>query len=174
MAIAKLKRHFDDVYGKEVDGIWRFCLWKVSDGETALDLVQECFMRYWDELAKGTEIGNDRAFLYTLARRLVIDWYRKKKPVSLEGLATEDDDPFEVPDEGALDAFQNGAEARRVIAAIANLDPSCRQAVYLRHVEGLGPKEIAEVLGITPGAVSVRIHRGMQELRKRLDPQHGR
>lgn len=164
------QQQFENVYAKEVDGIWRFCLWKVSDGDTALDITQECFMRYWDELAGGAEITNARAFLFTVARRLVIDWYRKKRAVSLESMTVQEGDPFDPPDERTLDALGVGGEARYAVAMLDRLDPTYRQAVYLRYVEGLGPKEIAEILNITADAASVRIHRGMRELRALLDP----
>ncbi len=171
MDTEKLKVIFKKVYDKEADGVWRFCLWKTSDPEIALDLSQETFMRYWDELAKGGSIKNDKAFLYTIARRLVIDWYRKKRTESLERLAESfDEDPFETPDEKTLGP-DLGAEARYIIEKIKNMHPSYRQAVYLRFVEGLDAKDVAEVLGITPNMASTRIHRGMQELKGIVNPE---
>ena len=46
-------------------------------------------MRFWDTLCKEKQIKNCRAFLFAVARNLIIDWYRKKKAVSLEGLLFE-------------------------------------------------------------------------------------
>jgi RNA polymerase sigma-70 factor, ECF subfamily len=171
MDIEKLKQNFEKIYRKEADGVWRFCLWKTSNQEIAVDLTQETFMRFWDELAKGGLIKNDKAFLFTVARRLIIDWYRKKRAESLERLAESfDEDPFETPDEKTLGP-DLGAEARYIVEKIKNMHPSYRQAIYLRFVEGLDTKDIAEVLGVSSNIASTRIHRGMKELKEMVNPE---
>ena len=57
------------------------------------------------------------------------------------------------------------AEARFILDKIGQISPHNHQAIYLRFVEGLTPPEIAEILGISTDAASVRINRGLQELR---------
>ena len=52
--------------------------------------------------------------------------------------------------------------------AIAALPASYQEVILLRYVEGYSPKEIAELLGITPSLVSVRIFRGQRLLAKRF------
>lgn len=168
-----IHKSFAEHYDMYADPLFRFCLWRVSDRETALDLVQEAFLRYWDALASGQRIDGDRAFLFTIARRLVIDHYRKKKTLSLDD-ALEGAEARDFPDPSSFDLFESAAEGRRAIEAIQRLRPSSRQIVYLRFVEDLSPREIAEVLDISPNAASVRIDRGLKELKKFLDPtRHG-
>lgn len=168
-----LKDLFIKTHNTHSDAIFRFCLWKVSDRETALDITQDTFMRLWDELSKGVTIDNEKALLYTIARRLVIDHYRKKKTVSLDSQAEQFDlDPFETPDENSLGQIETSSEARLIHDKIKILDPIYRQAVYLRFVEGLQPKEIAKILSISPNLAGVRIDRGLKELRKLIDPKN--
>jgi RNA polymerase sigma-70 factor (ECF subfamily) len=62
------------------------------------------------------------------------------------------------------------AELRgRVRAALAHLEPRDREVLVLRYLEQLSNGEIAEVLGITEGAVKVRHFRALQRMRDRLD-----
>jgi len=67
------------IYKADSDAIFRFCLVRVSDREQAMDITEETFLRLWKSLLDGKEILNNKAFLFTLARHLIIDWYRKKK-----------------------------------------------------------------------------------------------
>lgn len=173
MGMESIHRSFAERYDAYADPLFRFCLWRVNDRETALDLVQETFMRYWDVIASGKKVSGDKALLFTIARRLVIDHYRKKKTLSLDDMLG-DADANDVPDPSSFDLFDSAAEGRRALEAIQKLGSHSRQAVYLRFVEDLSPKEIAEVLDISPNAASVRIDRGLKELKGILDPnRHG-
>ncbi len=168
MNIKALNDQFTAIYESESDAIFRFCLWRVSDREQALDLVQETFVRLWATLVSGKEMRNTRAFLFTVAHRLVIDWYRKKKSYSLDAMANEETgEAYDQADETTLkQELELGAEGRFLLEKIQELNPSCRQAVYLRFVEGLSPPEIGDILEISANAASVRINRGIRELRK--------
>lgn len=158
---------FTEIYETESDAIFRFCLIKVSDREQALDLTQETFTRLWYTLEKGTTMTNTRAFLFTIAHHLVIDWYRKKKSVSLDRENDPNEEIFEPADESTLwIGLEAGAEGRYLIGKINELNPSYREAVYLRYIEGLSPPDIGKILHISANAVSVRINRGLEELRK--------
>lgn len=168
--IENKKKQFEEVYEREADALFRFCLSRVSDREQAKDIVQESFGELWGAFVRGTEIEYERAFIFTVARNRIIDWYRKSKSSSLEAMmeAREGESPFEPRDEKADKKISFSAEARQILEAIEKLKPEHREVVRLRLVEELLPKEIAEVIGISPNAVSVRINRGIEEIRKIL------
>jgi len=160
------KNMFEEAYKEESDAIFRFCLIRVSSREQALDITQETFLRFWQTLTTGKKILNNKAFLFTIARRLVIDWYRKKKSLSLEDMASEEED-FVAPDkETSEENLFVGIEGRYVLDKIKELPSAYREPLYLRFVEDLSPPEIAKILGVSTNATSVRINRGMVELRK--------
>jgi RNA polymerase sigma-70 factor, ECF subfamily len=94
-----MNHKFETIYEKESDAIFRFCLVRVSDREQALDITQEVFLRLWQSLQKGEDIRNSRAFLFTIAHRLVIDWYRKKKSLSWDKIFGKEDTEIDVIDE---------------------------------------------------------------------------
>jgi RNA polymerase sigma-70 factor (ECF subfamily) len=165
MNSTSIKRVFENCYETEADSIYRFCLIRVSNQEQAKDLTQEAFTRMWQSMHKGVKILNTRAFLFAVAHHLIIDWYRKKKAISIEeneeygtGLCDY------LSNESYLD-IESRAEARHLIDMLQKIRPPNRQAVYLRFVEDLPPQEISKILRISTDAVSVRISRGLNELR---------
>ena len=161
---------FQAIYENESDAIFRFCLIRVSDRDQAIDITQETFLRLWQSLTEKKKILNNRAFLFTIAHHLVIDWYRKKKSIPFKDMkdTTFDDEEIEYDpvDEMTIKSLEVGAEGRYLIDKINELIPIYQQPVYLRFVEDLSPPEIAEILGISTNAASVRINRGLSELRK--------
>jgi RNA polymerase sigma-70 factor (ECF subfamily) len=160
----EMKEQFLAVYDQYGDAIFRFCQLKVSIRATAEDISQEVFMRYWQQLRLGKEIGNERALLYSIARNLIIDWYRKHKEQSLDVL-TEAGFEFAGADHIAT---VTASEVREVIGVISALDEPTREALTLRFVEGLSPKDIAEITGESANAISVRLNRGIKKVQDHL------
>ena len=164
---AETEQRFARIYEAESDAIFRYCLFRVSNREAALDLVQETFMRFWDVLIQQKEIRNDKAFIFMIARNLIIDLYRKKKSLSLDAILEDNEDGiFMAGGKGGKEDIEMSSEARFVMDKISELEPLHRQIIYLRFVEDLRPKEIAEILGLSANVVSVRIIRGLEKLRK--------
>lgn len=158
------KEYFLSTYDAYADAILRFCIMKVSDREIAEDLTQEVFTRFWQTLRDGQEMRNGRAFLYTIARNLVIDWYRRKKELSLDSLQEQGTD-FANND---LKQITNNAEAREVLEVIEDLDDPSREALLMRYVEGLSPSDIADITGESPNVISVRINRAIKKVQQRI------
>ena len=167
MSVNNLQKQFSLIYQSQSDAVLRFCLMRVASRDEAVDLTEEIFTRFWQTLISGKKLDNERAFIFTVARHLIIDWYRKKKSVSFEDLTNkETGEAYDPIDEEALKKIEVGAEGRFLIEAVNKLSLTYRQAVFLRFIEDLSPSEIAEALGISTNAASVRINRGIEELRK--------
>ena len=154
---------FLKAYDAYADAIFRYCYFRLYDRERALDLMQETFLKTWEygQKRRHKSIENLRAFLYKVARNLVINEAKKRRPVSLDAL---EEAGVALP---ATDfKISDRLDARRALALAAQLEPKYREPLLLRFVEELGPKEIAELLNITENNVSVRINRGIHQLRK--------
>jgi len=162
MSTTAKKEEFIAIYNAKSDAVFKYCYYRTSDREIALDIMQESFMRLWNTLSEQREITSPQAFLFTIARNLVIDYYRKKKTLSLDALAETDENEYYLPKD--LSEKIN-SEARYIIDKIQRLEPQYRQVVYLRYVEEMKPQEIAEIIGESANVVSVRINRGMEKLR---------
>ncbi|MFA6257800.1 MAG: RNA polymerase sigma factor [Candidatus Paceibacterota bacterium] len=169
-----IAKKFEKIFTEESDTIFRFCLFRVSNKEQALDITQESFLRLWQNFSQEKEeIHNYKAFLFTVARRLIIDWYRKKKSVSLESLMKNNEEKkfeyeYDLIDEKTKDNIEVGAEGRYLLEKIRKLTPVSQNPIYLRFIEDLSLQEIGNILGISENAVSVRINRGLLKLREEM------
>lgn len=159
-----LEQRFLEVYEAHLDAVFRHCSFRVFSRDRAKEIAQEAFCRTWEELANGSDILNIRAFVYRVANNLIIDESRKKKSVSLDALGEQGFDPADARAPDAALAL-DGKRARELAA---RLDPGYREAVLLRYHDNLSPKEIAEIMGVSPNVISVRIHRGVKMLRTLL------
>lgn len=167
-AVQGVEKLFGEIYHRESDAIFRFCLLRTSDREMALDFTQDTFMRFWNSLMLEKDIKNHRTFLFTIARNLIIDWYRKKKAFSLETMmenAAEGRSSFQLV---APENVETEVEAGMLIDKIRELPEPYSNAVYLRCVEELKPREISLILGESANVISVRISRGLEQLRQLL------
>jgi RNA polymerase sigma-70 factor (ECF subfamily) len=164
-----IKDQFKKIYEAEADSIFRYCVFRVSQRSQAKDIVQDTFIEFWQIYQKGEEVKNARALLYTILRHRIIDWYRKKKSLSLDGMMASKDGEqnFEPRDDRAYNDITFSAEAARAKEAINTLPINYRDAVYLRLIEDRSPEEIGALLGINANSASIRINRGMEKLRKK-------
>lgn len=161
------EQKFLEIYKQNADAIFRYCFLRTSDREIAKDLAQETFLKVWQYAGKGEAVLNPRALMFTTARNLIIDHYRKKKSSSLDNLMEQGFDVGVDFGESLMDKL-DGAKA---LAVLGSIPEKYRDAIYLQYVEGLTVKEIAEVTGESENNISVRIHRGLQKLRSLLREQ---
>ena len=162
MKRVKQSDQFLRAYDEFADAIFRHCYLRVSNRERAKELVQETFMRAWQYFAAEKEIEYAKALLYRVANNLIIDEYRKKKEASLDALQEEGFEPGYHPEQKMQDIF----EGKKVKDALRKIESPYREAVIMRYVDDLTPKEIAEITGESQNIISVRINRGLEKLRK--------
>jgi RNA polymerase sigma-70 factor (ECF subfamily) len=162
-------------YETHSDEIFRFALLRIRDREKALDITQETFTKLWDYLSKGkTEIKHARGIIFKIARNLIIDESRKASShtLSLDSLidTTTDNDSAQYQPEAPKSDIPSGitVDLERALGAIETLEPNHREIITLRFLHELSVEEISELIGINKNSVSVRIHRGLEALRKIL------
>lgn len=148
------------------DAIFRYVAVRIYDREIALDITHDTFAKAWEYSTKGGVIENWKAFLFRTAHNRIIDHYRKKKSDSLDALTENTGFVPHAEEHGAED----DTEYARAVRALDLLPEEYRDILLLTYVEGMQPKDIAEILDVTPNVVSVRIHRGMEKLRYILNP----
>ena len=170
----ELQAEFERAFNDYSDELFRHASMRMKDRERALELTQECFLKVWEYAKKGEEIRDLRPFLYRTLRHLIIDEYRRKKAVSLEAMAEHaEEDSVEgllpADESHTMEAAIDRFEGREALEALQQLPDTYREALALRYVEGLSPKEIGAIVGESENAVSVRIHRGLKKLRAILE-----
>jgi RNA polymerase sigma-70 factor (TIGR02943 family) len=176
-----------DRYGDE---LYRFALSRVSDSETAEELVQETFLSALDGLATFRAEASERTWLFVILRRKIIDHYRRQARTTRVGLdeieqggATEAD--FFNPENGHwadsqtpvswlnADAELERQELHQILARCQERLPAQQGAVFaMRFVEELSAEEICQELGLTSSNYWVIIHRAKLQLRRCLE-KHG-
>lgn len=155
---------FERAFEEYKDRIFRHCYFHLYDRERATELTQEAFMKTWEYVAAGNDVDNAQAFLYRVATNLVYNESRHKKTVSLEDLQEAGFDPPSEDENLSRDVIAEEA----VLKALSIIEEPYRAAVTLRFVEGFQPKEIADMLGESANTVSVRITRGLKQLRAHM------
>src|SRR3989344_6691072 len=77
--MSQLQQQFGKIYDKYIEKIYRFVFLKVDSQEIAEDLTSEVFTRGWESFKREKcDIKNMQAFLYQIARNLIVDHYREK------------------------------------------------------------------------------------------------
>lgn len=160
-----MEHAFLRAYDAHADAIFRHCFLRVRDRGTAEDLVQETFLKTWAYLADGKPVDNLKAFLFRVANNLIVDTSRRKREtIDIDELCVSGREPGE-DTRGRLAEYLDGKEA---LARLDQLDDAHREVLLLTYVDGLRPKEIAEVLGENANAVTVRLHRAKKKLKDLL------
>lgn len=156
------EKQFIQAYEDHVDSLFRYCAFKVDEREVAKDLVQDTFCKVWVYIAEGNKIQNLKALLYTTLSRTIIDYYRKKKAVSLDSLS---ENGFDVADDNTKISLDQ-IDGQQAIALIQKLPEEYRDVIFMKYVNELDLKEIAEILGERENTIAVRIHRGIKMLKE--------
>jgi len=157
------QKQFIEAYDAYSDEIFRYCYSRTSDREKSLDLVQDVFQKCWLKLAKNEVIEDFRPFLYQVAKRKIIDEYRRKTPQNWDTLEHPD---LAVDQRVGVETQQDRKiTAELILQHIETLDDKYREAVYFRYIEEYKPREIAKITGESENTISIRINRGIKKLR---------
>lgn len=167
---ARLEEQVGEVFDLLRDPIHRYLCRMIGRRPEAEDLTQEAFLRLYDRLRRGEGTIQVRPWLYRVAHNLAIDWIRAKgRHEMLWGDEREGGESSQVIDKAPSAEQMLIAEERHrlVWRAVAQLSPQQRHCLYLR-AEGLGYREIAEVLNISISSVSTFLGRGIRRISEEL------
>jgi RNA polymerase sigma-70 factor, ECF subfamily len=141
----------------------------LGNQEDADDITQEVFIRAHHHLAELRDQARLKPWLYRIASNLCMDQLRKRArtrrvlgiPVALYPAGPEDDTQANlgVAQPGSTDAIEGVAERDHIAMALRKIPLKYAAPLTLHAVHGLSYREIAEALGLTPGAAAVRLTR---------------
>ena len=149
----------------------RYLIYLTSNQELAEDMFQETWIRV---LERGHQYDPKYEFstwLFSIAHHLTLDYLRKKKPASLDGLLDEEEGvSLDPPDlrPSALELVAQHEQAERISSALVGIAAEYRETIVLRFQEGLALDEIASVTRVPLGTVKSRLYRGLNALLPRL------
>ncbi|MBL8265173.1 RNA polymerase sigma factor, partial [Steroidobacter sp.] len=124
-------------------------------------LRQEVYVRVY-EAARRARPLSARAFMFVTARNLMNDRLRRGRVVSIEAMEEFGDSTLAICEVTPERQESARAELKRVARAFRRLSPKCREVVWLRRVDGLSQKEVAQHLGVSSRTVETHLIRGMQ------------
>lgn len=133
------------------------------------DLRQEVYVRVYEAAAKARP-QQPKSFLFATARHLLTDRLRRGRIVSIEPAGDFESLNVLIDEVSPERRFGARQIVKRLAEALERLPDRCRQIVWLRRVEELPQKEVAQRLGITEKAVEKQIAKGMRLL---ADYYHG-
>lgn len=167
---ARLEEQIGEVFDLLRDPIHRYLCRMIGRRPEAEDLTQEAFLRLYDRLRRGEGTIQVRPWLYRVAHNLAIDWVRAEGRHEIcAGDEPEGGEWSQVIDKAPSAEQRLILEERHrlVWRAVAQLSPQQRHCLYLR-AEGLGYREIAEVLNISISSVSTFLGRGIRRISEEM------
>lgn len=159
---------FHQAFSRYGDGLYFYVLKLTGDEEKAKDIVQECFLRLWKNIATIDTQADLRPLLVTYIKNLLIDDFRKsrKQQQALLSLQHSMEDETIAPE---VESRLNIKDRQRQLAqSLSNL-PEKRQTIFrLIRQEGLSYHEVAQQLNLSLADVKKQMRLSMQVIRKAL------
>lgn len=169
MILMSKQREFGKIYDDYIDKIYRFIFLKVSSREIAQDLASETFLRTWEKFKndKNSPIENPRAFLYRIARNLIVDHYREKGKFQVVPVEAT---PMPDHEKSLEEKAMANSDLDNIKVALADLKNDDYQNVIIWHyLDDLSIPEVAKLLDRTEPATRVLLHRALKSLKDRCN-----
>lgn len=155
---------FAVLYRRYLTPLYRYLYRRLGNEKDAEDLTAQVFTEALEGLSAYRERGRFVSWLFTIARRRLVDLYRQRVPVEL------DDPPDGAP--GLQAALEQGETYSHLSGLLQQLDEDQRELLRLRFSAGLEFAEIAAVLGRRTGAVKMSFYRTLAWLRAHWETDH--
>lgn len=153
------------LYEEHAAVLWRYVVRLTGDAARAEDVVQETLLRAWRHPeVTGDSERSARAWLFTVARNLVIDERRSARFRSETGTP----DMEQAADRAGPDEVETALDRMLLSEALAQLSEDHRAVISRAYYQGASTAQIAADLRIAEGTVKSRLHYGMRALRLRL------
>ncbi len=166
---------FSKIYDTYVEKIYRFVYLRVNSKEEAQDITSQVFLNFLGKANKDSKLNPQdilslQAFLYRIAKNLIIDSYRHKG----QNVVSLDENEEDIPD-SAASTVENSAEQEQntklLQSQLSKLKSPYWEVVVWHYIEELDIETIAKILNKTPGNIRVILHRGLNQLKKEVEGQ---
>jgi len=138
---------------EQYDKVYKYCYFKVKNAHLAEDLTQETFLRFFGQQSYISR-GKPLAYLYTIAKNLCIDIYRKADEQPLpEDIASDD---------AGIATLETSIAVKQVVSGLSD---DIQEILLLRFSNELSVKEICEITGLSRFAVRRKINGGLETLK---------
>ena len=137
------RRAFAALYELHVDAVYRYAYFRLRSDAEADDVTSEVFQRALVAMPRFEPRRPFLAFLYTVARNVIADRFRRARPAASFDEALDRASELTGPEEAAI----RSDDARRLRAAIGRLTEVQQEIVILKFIEGRDTREVAQLVG---------------------------
>lgn len=142
-------------FEEQYDKVYRYCYMKLQNRQMAEDITQETFLRFLEN-ESYRDMGKRLAYLYTIARNLCTDYYRKPQMVPLD-----EEIPVESGEEGIVSSVS-------LKSAVLHLEQWEQELIFLRFVNEISVGDIGKIMNQSRFSVHRRINHILAKLKKEL------
>ncbi|MGL5693165.1 MAG: RNA polymerase sigma factor [Peptostreptococcaceae bacterium] len=151
----------EQIVVENYDAIYKYCYWKVGNSEDAQDITQEVFLKFVKNISTYSDRGKPRAFLYTIAKNLCINYSKKIKIEYLESTK-------EIIDISASDKINHITDKITLEHIVESLPKEQQEVIVLRYGHDLKINEIARVTGKSRFSIRYRINVALLSIKSKL------
>lgn len=157
---------FGVLYRRYLTPLYRYLYRRVSNSREAEDLTAQIFTEVLEGLVarRYREEGCFIAWLFSIARRRTVDFYRQRPVEAL------DDPPS--PEPSLVAAVEKGEDLRRLARLLAQLDEERQELLRMRFSAGLSFAEIGQIEGRSEAAVKMAVYRTLDRLREQWEVEN--
>ncbi len=164
IAPAPIER-FEKIYESSYSRLYNFVKHYIWSEDAVKDVLQECYIRVWENLSAITDDEKLMPLLRTYATNITIDMVRKKSKEMERAIIYH----AQQSDPAAADASMNLRELLRIYhEAVSGLPPQQRKIFQLIREKGLSYREISAELDISPNTVKRHMHEALRALRSKF------
>jgi RNA polymerase sigma-70 factor (ECF subfamily) len=146
------------LYKRHAPAVLAFLASRMRDRTEAADLCQHVWLKVWERLETQFEAEHFRGWVFQMARNLLIDHHRRRRPHAIP----EELDPSDPRGDVAADCIdERVAQLRPCVEDL----PADRRAIVEQRLAGRSFDVISEQLGIPPNTAMTRFHRAKDQLK---------
>jgi RNA polymerase sigma-70 factor (ECF subfamily) len=159
-----------EIYNRYYDSVYTYVYYRVPDQPTTEDITAEVFIRMVSRIQAFTYHRQTiLAWLYTIARNLVADYFRANKHVS----SLKINDEYLIDTQNPHHLVEFNTTQAQLISSIGQLTEDQQQVILMKFIGGQSNAAIAEYLGKTEGSVKSMQYRALASLKRILIEEHG-
>jgi RNA polymerase sigma-70 factor, ECF subfamily len=158
---------FGLVYAELYTPVFKYIYARSRDKELSENITNDVFMRFYTSIAVyKTQKETPLSYLFTIARNLLINYAKKKRPRPLEEGELES---AISPGLNQLEKSELSGDVTNMLEALTQIQRDQREVIELKYLSELSNKEIAEMLGKTEANIRQLESRGLRKLRDQLE-----
>ena len=142
---------------EQYDKIYRYCYFKLYNKQLAQDITQEAFLRFYRQGLRF-DTGKELPYLYTIAKNLCIDEFRKQTVDSIE----------ELENEATSDPSEEWIDALVLRSIVSKLPTDEQELLFLRYANELPITSICKITGLSRFAVYRKLSKSLKWLKEEL------